>query len=120
MRKPVTKLALATFDLATFVYSLTLLARVGTTTAAHTVPRGAVGLAFLLVMASVLVFVVFVHSTVPLQRRVSYRGLRRSSTSRSRTILTMFVPASAYHEVPEPPATSRRPATVPFEPSGPR
>ena len=70
VRKPVTKLALATF-IATFVYSLTLLARVGTTTAAHTVPQGAVGLAYLLVMASVLVFVVFVHSTVR-SMRVSY------------------------------------------------
>jgi uncharacterized membrane protein len=64
VRKPVTKLALATF-IATFVYSLTLLAQVGTTTAVHTVPQGAVALAYLLVMASVLVFVVFVHSRCP-------------------------------------------------------
>ena len=70
VRKPVTKLALATF-IATFVYSLTLLARVGTTTGPHTVPQGAVGLAYLLVMASVLVFVFFVHSTVR-SMRVSY------------------------------------------------
>ena len=70
VRKPVTKLALSTF-IATFVYALTLLSRLGTTTAAHTVPQGAVGLAYLLVMASVLVFVVFVHSTVR-SMRVSY------------------------------------------------
>ena len=70
VRKPVTKLALATF-IATFVYSLTLLARVGTTTAAHTVPQGAVGLAYLLVLASVIIFVVFVNSTVR-SMRVSY------------------------------------------------
>ena len=70
VRKPVTKLALSTF-IATFVYALTLLARVGTTTRAHTVPQGAVAVAYLLVMASVIVFVFFVHSTVR-SMRVSY------------------------------------------------
>lgn len=70
VRKPVTKLALATF-IATFVYSLTLLARVGTASGAHTVPQGAVGLAYLLVMVSVIVFVFFVHSTVR-SMRVTY------------------------------------------------
>ena len=99
VRKPVTKLALATF-IATFVYSLTLLARVGTTTAAHTVPQGAVGLAFLLVMASVIVFVVFVHSTV--------RSMRVSQVIQAvfdETLVAMhamFVPSSRYHEVPGP------------------
>jgi uncharacterized membrane protein len=70
VRKPVTKLALSTF-IATFVYSLTLLARVGATGKAHTVAQGAVGLAYLLVMASVIVFVVFVNSTVR-SMRVTY------------------------------------------------
>ena len=71
VRKPVTKLALSTF-IATFVYSLTLLARVGTAQAAPTrVPQGAVGLAYLLVMVSIIVFVFFVHSTVR-SMRVTY------------------------------------------------
>jgi uncharacterized membrane protein len=99
VRKPVTKLALATF-IATFVYSLTLLARVGTTTAAHTVPQGAVGLAYLLVMASVLVFVVFVHSTVR-SMRVSY-VIQAVFNETLPAIHTAFAPASAYHEVPRP------------------
>jgi uncharacterized membrane protein len=100
VRKPITKLALSTF-IATFVYSLTLLARVGTTTAAHTVPQGAVGLAYLLVMASVLVFVVFVHSTVR-SMRVSY-VIQAVYNETLESIYAMFVPAAAYHEAPEPP-----------------
>ncbi len=99
VRKPVTKLALATF-IATFVYSLTLLARVGTTTAAHTVPQGAVGLAYLLVLASVLVFVVFVHSTVR-SMRVSY-VIQAVFDETLEAIHTMFTPANAYHEVALP------------------
>ncbi len=99
VRKPVTKLALATF-IATFVYSLTLLARVGTTTAAHTVPQGAVGLAYLLVMASVLVFVVFVHSTVR-SMRVS-QVIQAVFDETIQAIHIMFVPLSDYREVPEP------------------
>jgi uncharacterized membrane protein len=111
VRKPVTKLALSTF-IATFVYSLTLLAQVGTTTAAHTVPQGAVGLAFLLVMASVLVFVVFVHSTVR-SMRVSYviQAVHKETLP---AMLAMFLPAASYHEVPEPPAP-RTTRLVPFD-----
>jgi uncharacterized membrane protein len=111
VRKPITKLALATF-IATFVYSLTLLARVGTTTAAHTVPQGAVGLAYLLVMASVLVFVFFVHSTVR-SMRVSY-VIQAVFDETLPAIRTMFVPASAYHEVPEPHYEPTA-ATIPFD-----
>ena len=70
VRKPVTKLALSTF-IATFVYSLTLLARIGTASKAHTVAQGAVALAYLLVMVSIFVFVFFVHSTVR-SMRVTY------------------------------------------------
>jgi uncharacterized membrane protein len=99
VRKPVTKLALATF-IATFVYSLTLLARVGTTTAAHTVPQGAVGLAYLLVLASVIIFVVFVNSTVR-SMRVSY-VIQAVSDETMQALTALFVPSSAYHVVPEP------------------
>jgi uncharacterized membrane protein len=99
VRKPVTKLALATF-IATFVYSLTLLARVGTTTGPHTVPQGAVGLAYLLVMASVLVFVFFVHSTVR-SMRVSY-VIEAVSDETLKAMHTMFAPASAYREAQAP------------------
>ena len=106
VRKPVTKLALATF-IATFVYSLTLLARVGTTTAVHTVPQGAVGLAYLLVLASVIIFVVFVNSTVR-SMRVSY-VIQAVFNETRQAILVSFVPASAYREVPDP-RSSRRPA----------
>jgi uncharacterized membrane protein len=111
VRKPITKLALSTF-IATFVYSLTLLARVGTTTGAHTVPQGAVALAYLLVMASVLVFVVFVHSTVR-SMRVSY-VIQAVFSETLEAIHAMFAPAAAYHEVPEP-AFGAAPVLVSFE-----
>ena len=100
VRKPVTKLALATF-IATFVYSLTLLARVGTTTGAHTVPQGAVGLAYLLVMASVIVFVFFVHSTVR-SMRVSYV---------IQAVFPETLPSVAHHVRARRPRTRRR--TIP-------
>ena len=111
VRKPVTKLALSTF-IATFVYSLTLLAQVGTTTAAHTVPQGAVGLAYLLVMASVLVFVVFVNSTVR-SMRVSY-VIQAVHNETLHAMLAMFAPGKDYHEVSEPPA-ARSPRLVRFD-----
>ena len=111
VRKPITKLALSTF-IATFVYSLTLLARVGTTTAAHTVPQGAVGLAYLLVMASVLVFVVFVHSTVR-SMRVSY-VIQAVFDETLESVHAMFVPAAAYHEAPEP-AVDAAPRLISFD-----
>lgn len=111
VRKPVTKLALSTF-IATFVYSLTLLARVGTTTGAHTVPQGAVGLAYLLVMASVLVFVVFVHSTVR-SMRVTY-VIQAVFNETLDAIEAMFVPVDAYHEAAEP-ALEPAPRHVPFD-----
>ncbi|HEX4433634.1 MAG TPA: DUF2254 domain-containing protein, partial [Acidimicrobiales bacterium] len=111
VRKPVTKLALATF-IATFVYSLTLLAQVGTTTAAHTVPQGAVALAYLLVMASVLVFVVFVHSTVR-SMRVSY-VIQAVSKETMQAIHAMFAPASSYQEVAAP-VLAAEPHVIPFD-----
>ena len=114
VRKPITKLALSTF-IATFVYSLTLLARVGTTTGAHTVPQGAVGLAYLLVMASVLVFVVFVHSTVR-SMRVSY-VIQAVFNETLEAIHAMFAPAASYHEVPEP-AFGAAPVLVSFDRGG--
>jgi uncharacterized membrane protein len=99
VRKPVTKLALSTF-IATFVYSLTLLARVGAAGKAHTVPQGAVGLAYLLVMASVIVFVVFVHSTVR-SMRVTYiiQAVFNETLDSART---SFAEASAYREAELP------------------
>jgi uncharacterized membrane protein len=107
VRKPVTKLALSTF-IATFVYSLTLLARVGATGRAHTVAQGAVGLAYLLVMASVIVFVVFVHSTVR-SMRVTYivQAVFNETLGAART---SFAEASAYREteLPEVQPTTER------------
>ncbi len=111
VRKPITKLALSTF-IATFVYSLTLLARVGTTTGAHTVPQGAVGLAYLLVMASVLVFVVFVHSTVR-SMRVSY-VIQAVFNETLEAIHATFVPAGSYRVAPEP-AFGASPLLVSFD-----
>jgi uncharacterized membrane protein len=100
VRKPVTKLALSTF-FATFVYSLTLLARVGATGKAHTVAQGAVGLAYLLVTASVIVFVIFVHSTVR-SMRVTYiiQAVFNETLGAARS---SFAEASAYRdtELPE-------------------
>ena len=98
VRKPVTKLALSTF-IATFVYALTLLASVGTASV-HRVPQGAVGLAYLLVMASIIVFVFFVHSTVR-SMRVTYviqAVFHETLPAATRT----FAEASAYREVDEP------------------
>ena len=99
VRKPVTKLALSTF-IATFVYALTLLSRVGTVGGAHKVPQGAVGLAYLLVMASIIVFVFFVHSTVR-SMRVSYviEAVFRETLPSARN---MFAEASAYRDAEEP------------------
>lgn len=98
MRTPITKLALSTF-IATFVYAVTLLASVGTSRV-HTVPQGAVGLAFLLVIASVLVFVVFVHSTVR-SMRVSY-VIRSVFDEAMQSFDRTHVEASAYREAPAP------------------
>jgi uncharacterized membrane protein len=107
VRKPVTKLALSTF-IATFVYSLTLLARVGTTTKAHTVAQGAVGLAYLLVMASVIVFVVFVNATVR-SMRVTYviEAVFRETLGSARAL---FIDESEYRAAESPrdePVTAR-------------
>jgi uncharacterized membrane protein len=101
VRKPVTKLALATF-IATFVYSLTLLARVGTTGGAHTVPQGAVGLAYLLVMISVIVFVFFVHSTVR-SMRVTYvvEAVFRETL---RSVTNVFSDPASYVDAQPPPS----------------
>ncbi len=99
VRKPVTKLALSTF-IATFVYALALLARVGSTTRAHTVPQGAVAVAYLLVMASVLVFVFFVHSTVR-SMRVSY-VIEAVFVETSHAMDVLFAPLDVYREVTMP------------------
>jgi uncharacterized membrane protein len=98
MRKPITKLALSTF-IATFVYSMTLLASVGSNHA-HTVAQGAVALAYLLVLASVLVFVVFVHSTVR-SMRVSYL-VEAVFHETLGSVRHAHLPASAYRDAPEP------------------
>ena len=100
VRKPVTKLALATF-IATFVYSLTLLARVGTSGGAHTVPQGAVGLAYLLVMVSVIVFVFFVHSTVR-SMRVTVRDRCRVPRDPP-SVTNTFCDSATYVDAQAPP-----------------
>ena len=111
VRKPVTKLALSTF-LATFVYALTLLARVGTASGPHTVPQGAVAIAYLLVMASVIVFVVFVNSTVR-SMRVSYviQAVFKETVA---TLALAFPTADVYRDAPEP-ALRSEPGRVPFD-----
>jgi uncharacterized membrane protein len=98
MRKPITKLALSTF-IATFVYSMTLLASVGSNHA-HSVAQGAVALAYLLVLASVLVFVVFVHSTVR-SMRVSY-VVEAVFHETLGSVRHTHLPASAYRDAPAP------------------
>jgi uncharacterized membrane protein len=110
MRKPITKLALATF-IATFVYSMTVLASVGTKQV-HFVAQGAVGLAFLLVMASVIVFVVFVHSTVR-SMRVSY-VIESVFDETMRSLRRTHVEASEYREAPAP-SFQPEPAIVRFD-----
>jgi uncharacterized membrane protein len=98
MRKPITKLALSTF-IATFVYSMTLLASVGSNHA-ETVAQGAVALAYLLVLASVVVFVVFVHSTVR-SMRVSY-VVEAVFHETLGSVRHTYLQASAYRDAPEP------------------
>jgi uncharacterized membrane protein len=110
IRKPITKLALSTF-IATFVYSMTVLASVGTTRA-HSVAQGAVGLAYLLVVASVLVFVVFVHSTVRSMRVTYVIDAVFSETMPS--VRNTHSEASAYHEVAAP-SFEPGPSVVRFE-----
>jgi uncharacterized membrane protein len=99
VRKPVTKLALSTF-IATFVYSLTLLASLGTVGSAHRVPQGAVGLAYLLVMASIIVFVFFVHSTVR-SMRVTY-VIQAVFHETVGAATATFAEASAYVDAEQP------------------
>ena len=70
VRKPASKTALSVF-LATFVYSVTVLAGIGTTLANRRPPAAAVGVAYLLSLASVVVFTFFVNSMVR-SMRVSY------------------------------------------------
>ena len=71
VRRPITKIALSSF-IATFVYSLVVLARLGTRhNGDESVPAAAVGFAFIMVLVSVFVFVVFVHATVR-SMRVTY------------------------------------------------
>jgi uncharacterized membrane protein len=96
VRKPVTKIALSSF-IATFVYALVVLAGLGTT---GSVPVAAVGLAFVMVLVSVLVFVVFVHSTVR-SMRVTY-VIETIHTETIRSINTVFPPASHYVDAAEP------------------
>jgi uncharacterized membrane protein len=98
VRQPITKLALSTF-IATFVYSMTLLASVGSNHA-ETVAQGAVALAYLLVLASVLVFVVFVHSTVR-SMRVSY-VVEAVFHETLGSVRNTYLQASAYRDAPEP------------------
>jgi len=108
VRKPVTKLALSIF-IATFVYSLTLLARLGTTARVHTVPQGAVGLAYLLVMASVIVFVVFVHATVR-SMRVTY-VIESVFRETLQAFESLFALADAYRDATEPELGLEQPTT---------
>lgn len=71
VRRPITKIALSSF-IATFVYSLVVLSRLGTLHhGGESVPAAAVGFAFVMVLISVFVFVVFVHATVR-SMRVTY------------------------------------------------
>jgi uncharacterized membrane protein len=71
VRRTVTRLALSTF-IATFVFALVVLVSLGTSRKGPTVvPVGAIAVAYLLVLLSVIVFVVFVHSTVR-SMRVTY------------------------------------------------
>ncbi len=71
VRRPITKIALSSF-IATFVYSLVVLSKLGTLHHGdESVPAAAVGFSFLMVLASVFVFVVFVHATVR-SMRVTY------------------------------------------------
>ena len=71
VRRPITKIALGSF-IATFVYSLVVLARLGTLDGGtEKVPAAAVGFAFVMVVFSVFVFVFFVHATVR-SMRVTY------------------------------------------------
>lgn len=111
VRKPVTKAALTSF-IATFVYSLVVLSRLGTSPA---VPVTAVGLSFVLVLVSVFVFVVFVHSTVR-SMRVTYviSSIHRETL---RSIGTTFPSVDRTVEA-GPPALVDDPTVIRFEHRG--
>jgi uncharacterized membrane protein len=64
------------------------------------VPQGAVGLAYLLVMASIIVYVVFVHSTVR-SMRVTY-VIQSVFLETLAAATNTFAEASAYRDVEEP------------------
>jgi uncharacterized membrane protein len=111
VRKPVTKAALTSF-IATFVYSLVVLSRLGTS---PNVPVTAVGLSFVLVLVSVFVFVVFVHSTVR-SMRVTYviSSIHRETL---RSIGTTFPSVDRTVEA-GPPALVDDPTVIRFEHRG--
>jgi uncharacterized membrane protein len=108
VRKPAVKAALAVF-LATFIYSVTLLSHLGSVTQAHTVPRGAVALAFLLVLASVLVFLGYAHTAVR-SLRVSYL-LQDIADETVNPLTSLFADGAAYVKT-APPDFSGRPWTI--------
>jgi uncharacterized membrane protein len=91
IRRPLTKMVLSCC-IGTFVYSLVVLASLGAS-AARTVPAAAVALAYLLVLASVLVFVLFVHGTVR-SMRVTYL-IEEVSRETARALLRAFPAAPA-------------------------
>jgi len=91
VRKPASKIALSVF-LATFVYSVTVLAGIGTTLAGGRPPAAAVGVAYVLSLASVVVFTFFVHSMVR-SMRVSY--VIDDLASETRRSLDRAVPRSS-------------------------
>ncbi len=108
VRKPVTKLALASF-IATFVYSLVVLARLGTLGGGdRDVPAGAIGVAFLLVLVSVFVFVAFVHSTVRSMRVTYVIEAVHAETVRAIHTFRMESPPA----VAEVPVAAGRPTTA--------
>jgi uncharacterized membrane protein len=91
VRRPVTKVALSSF-IATFVYSLVVLAGLGTT---RTVPEAAVGLAFVLVLVSA-----FVYATVR-SMRVTY-VIETIHHETLRSIDAVFPPRAHYIDTAEP------------------
>jgi len=105
VRSSITKVALGTF-IATFIYPLLSLSWVGRREDANgTVVSLSAFVALVLVLASILVFIVFVNNTVSLMR-ITY-SIRRVAAETRGAFHQMFPPESAYVDV-EPPALDER------------
>jgi uncharacterized membrane protein len=100
VRSPVTKVTIGLF-LATFIFALNSL--VGIRTSEGRVPAMTVTITYVLVMATVILFVVFLHSILRLLR--AQHLIRQTASDAYSVFAREFPPAEVYVEAPGPDAT---------------